>query len=58
MLLMSMFSLAIPANVAIFVSFVNQIASFDIIDTQPYLDKMLNLNETEPYNSKFDQAGY
>ena len=55
---MSMFSLAIPTNVSIFVGFVNQITSFDIIDTSPYLNKMLDLNETEPYNSNFDQAGY
>lgn len=37
---------------------INKIASFDIIDIDPFLNKVLNLNETEPINSNFDALGF
>ena len=37
---------------------INKIASFDIIDLDPYINKVLNLNETEPFNANFDAIGF
>jgi len=34
------------------------IAAFDIIDTSPYLDKILNLNPSEPMSGNFATVGF
>jgi hypothetical protein len=37
---------------------INKIASFDIIDIDPLINKALNLNSTEPMNANFDALGF
>ena len=43
-----------PANAQIFFNQINKIASFDIIDMDPIINKLVNLNETEPLNANFE----
>ena len=47
-----------PANAQIFFNQINKIASFDIIDMDPIINKLLNLNETEPLNANFEAIGF
>ena len=47
-----------PANVQMFFNQINKIASFDIIDLDPFINKVLNLNETEPFNANFRAIGF
>ena len=47
-----------PANAQMFFSQINKIASFDIIDIDPIINKVLNLNETEPVNANFEAIGF
>ena len=47
-----------PANAQMFFSQINKIASFDIIDIDPFINKVLNLNETEPVNANFEAIGF
>ena len=56
--LMPCFDVQMPANVQIFFNQINKIASFDIIDVDPLINKMLNLNETEPVNANFEAIGF
>ena len=56
--LMPCFDVQMPANVQIFFNQINKIASFDIIDVDPLINKMLNLNETEPLNANFEAIGF
>ena len=37
---------------------INKVASFDIIDLDPFINKALNLNKTEPFNANFDAIGF
>ena len=46
-----------PANAQMFFSQINKVASFDIIDIDPYINRILNLNETEPVNANFEAIG-
>jgi hypothetical protein len=55
--LMPCFDLQMPANVQIFFNEINQIASFDIINIDPLINRVLNLNETEPINHNFEAIG-
>lgn len=34
------------------------IAAFDYIDMSPYINTLLNLNDTDPFSSGFEQMGY
>ena len=47
-----------PANAQIFFNQIDKIASFDIIDMDPIINKLLNLNETEPLNANFEAIGF
>jgi hypothetical protein len=47
-----------PANAQMFFNQINKIASFDIIDLDPFINKVLNLNETEPFNANFRAIGF
>jgi sialic acid synthase SpsE len=44
--LMPCFDLQMPANVQMLFNQINKIASFDIIDIDPLINKVLNLKET------------
>ena len=54
---MSCFDLQMPANVQMFFNQINKVASFDLIDIEPLINKVLNLNETEPMNANFEALG-
>ena len=47
-----------PANAQMFFSQINKVASFDIIDIDPFINRILNLNDTEPVNANFDAIGF
>ena len=47
-----------PANAQMFFNQINKIASFDIIDLDPFINKALNLNKTEPMNENFAAIGF
>jgi len=47
-----------PANAQMFFNQINKIASFDIIDVDPLINKALKLNETGPFNDNFDAIGF
>lgn len=47
-----------PASAQSFFNQILKIASFDIIDLTPRLDKMLRLNATEPLNQNFEALGF
>jgi hypothetical protein len=47
-----------PASAQSFFNQILKIASFDIIDLTPRLDKMLRLNATEPLNPNFEALGF
>ena len=37
---------------------INKVASFDIIDLDPLINKALNLNDTGPFNANFNAIGF
>ena len=47
-----------PASAQSFFNQIFKIASFDIIDITPRLDKILRLNTTEPLNPNFEFLGF
>ena len=47
-----------PANAQSFFNQILKIASFDIVDLTPRLEKMLRLNATEPLNPSFEALGF
>ena len=47
-----------PANVQLFFQQINKIASFDIINIDPLINKALRLNHTEPFNENFNAIGF
>ena len=55
---MPCFDLEMPANVQIFFNQINKVASFDLINIDPLINKVLNLNETEPINANFEALGF
>jgi len=55
--LMPLFTVALPANVSIFFGYMMQIAAFEIFDTKGYLDKVFKLNPSEPLNGNFESLG-
>ena len=56
--LMPLFKVQMPANAQSFFNQILKIASFDIINLDPYLNKMLRLPESQPLNSNFDELGF
>jgi hypothetical protein len=57
-LLMPLFEIQMPANAQVFFNRINEIASFDLINIEPYINWILRLEETEPFNSNFDAIGF
>ena len=47
-----------PANAQMFFKQINKVASFDIINIEPFINKALNLNKTEPMNENFAAIGF
>jgi hypothetical protein len=56
--LMPLFDIQLPANAQSFFNKIFQIAAFSIVDIEPYINKVLRLNETEPFNHNFNQLGF
>ena len=54
---MPCFDLKMPANVQMLFNKINKIASFNIINIDPLINKVLNLNKTEPLNDNFEAIG-
>lgn len=55
---MPLFKINIPANAGLFFKQIMQIAAFDIIEIGEPLDKLLNLEPTEPINDNFEAVGF
>jgi len=55
---MPLFKVQMPASAKVFFNQLFKIASFNLIDIDPYINKMLSLNETEPFNPNFDSLGF
>ena len=47
-----------PANAQMFFNKINEIASFDIINIEPWINKALNLTETDPMSDNFAAIGF
>jgi len=56
--LMPLFDITLPANAGVFFNGLMTFTAFDIIDTSPYLDWMLQLEPTDPVNNKFEAVGF
>jgi len=56
--LMPLFKVIIPANASLFFAQMMAIAAFDLIETGPYLDVLLNLPPSDPLNSNFAAVGF
>ena len=56
--LMPLFDIQLPANAYSFFNQIFKIASFNIIDIEPTINKMLRLNQTEPLNQNFKALGF
>jgi hypothetical protein len=55
---MPLFDIQMPANARSFFNYIFEIASFNIIDIDPAINKVLNLNKTEPFNENFNALGF
>jgi hypothetical protein len=55
---MPLFQVSMPGNALAFFNQIFKIASFDIVDVEPYINKALKLNDTEPFNNNFDSLGF
>jgi hypothetical protein len=56
--LMPLFNVQMPINAQNFFNQILKIASFDLIDLEPYLNKLLSLKQTEPISPNFDALGF
>jgi len=56
--LMPLFDVNMPANAQAFFNQLNKIASFDLIDIEPFIVWALNVNDTGPFNTHFDECGF
>lgn len=56
--MMPLFDVQMPGNAQTFFNQIFKIAAFDIIEIEPYVNSVLNLNETGPFNSNFDTLGF
>lgn len=56
--MMPLFEINLPANAQAFFNQIFKIASFDIIEVEPYVNAMLDLNSTEPLTRQFDKLGF
>jgi hypothetical protein len=56
--MMPLFNIQTPGNAQTFFNVIFAIASFDFIDLDPTINKILHLNSTEPFNDKFDSLGF
>jgi len=55
---MPLFKVSMPANASLFFAQMMAIAAFDLIETGPYLDVLLNLPPSDPLNSNFAAVGF
>ena len=56
--LMPLFKVNMPANVQIFFNQVTKIASFNLINVEPLINKILHLNQTLPLDQNFGALGF
>ena len=55
--IMPLFTVSVPANAGGFLAEIIKIAAFEVVDTKPYLDRILELEPREPINSNFETVG-
>lgn len=55
---MPLFNVQMPANAQTFFNEIFKIAAFDIVEVEPYVNFMLHLNGTGPFNDNFDKLGF
>ena len=55
---MPLFKVNMPGNAQAFFNQIFKIAAFDIIEVEPYINKMLQLNATHPFNRNFESLGF
>ena len=58
LVLMSLFDLLMPGNARAFFAELKAIASFELFDTNPYLDRQFGLAPSDPLNSSFEAGGF
>ena len=56
--LMPLFKINLPANAGLFFKQIMQIAAFDIVEIGEPLDKLLDLEPTDPINENFEAVGF
>ena len=56
--LMPLFDIKPPANVNMLFEKIMEIAAFDLFEVNEPLDKLLNLEPTEPFNERFSTVGF
>lgn len=56
--MMPLFKVQMPGNAQSFFNMIFTIASFDFVDLDPTINKMLKLNSTDPYNDNFGSLGF
>ena len=56
--MMPLFKVNMPANAQAFFNQIFKIAAFDIIEIEPYMNKMLQLNSTHAFNRNFESLGF
>ena len=56
-LMMPLFLVTLPPNAGMFFAQLMSITAFEVIDTKPYLDRLLRLEPTDPVNSNYEAIG-
>ena len=56
--MMPLFKVNMPGNAQAFFNQIFKIAAFDIIEIEPYMNKLLQLNSTHPFNRNFESLGF
>lgn len=55
--MLPLLSSSIPPNANMFMSFLTQIAAFDVIEIGEYVEEYLSLDATDPISAKFESIG-
>jgi len=56
--MMPLFKITLPANAGVFFNALMTFTAFDIIDTSPFLNWLLQLEPAQPVNSNFEAVGF
>jgi len=56
-LMMPLLNVTLPPNAGMFFAQLMAIAAFEVVDTKPFLDRLLRLEPTDPVNSNYEAIG-